>query len=111
MWTVPETARPIILEMVRRIVDGFAPDRVILFGSHAAGQAGPDSDVDLLVVLPCPGSTRQRVVEIRQALADLPLPKDVIVVTPEYFKRHRDIVGTVVWPAVREGELLYERPS
>ena len=59
----------------------------------------------------CEKSPRHQVVEIRTALADLPLPKDVIVVTPEYFKRYRDVVGTVIWPAVREGKLLYERAA
>lgn len=101
----------IIEEMVRRIVAHFSPERLILFGSHARGAAGPDSDVDLLVVMRCPQSTRVQVVEIRKVLADLPIAKDVVVVTPEYFARYRDIVGTIVWPAVREGKLLYERAA
>jgi len=101
----------IIEEMVQRIVERFSPDRVILFGSYARGAAGPDSDVDLLVVMRCTESTWQQAVEIRQSLADLPIAKDVIVVTPEYFERYRDIIGTVVWPAVREGKVLYERAA
>lgn len=113
MDTVEPYASPtaIIEEMVRRIVSHFSPERLILFGSHARGAAGPDSDVDLLVVMPCPQSTRLQVVEIRKLLADLPIAKDVVVVTPEYFARYRDIVGTIVWPAVREGKLLYERAA
>ena len=103
--------RDLIEEMVRRIVEQFSPDRVILFGSHARGAAGPDSDVDLLVVMDCPDPTRQPATEIRKALADLPVPKDVIVVTPEYFRRYSNIVGTIVWPAVHEGKLLYERTA
>lgn len=99
----------IMESMVRRIVERFSPDRVILFGSYARGAAEPDSDVDLLVVMRCTESTWQQAVEIRQSLADLPIAKDVIVVTPEYFERYRDIIGTVVWPAVREGKVLYER--
>ena len=59
----------------------------------------------------CEKSARHQVVEIRKALAGLPLPEDVIVVTPEYFKRYRDVAGTVVWPTVREGKLLYERAA
>ena len=102
-------ATEIIEEMVRRVVERFAPERVILFGSRATGKAAPDSDADLLVVMRCVDSPREHAVEIRKALADLPLGKDVIVVTPEYFARYRDVVGTVVWPAVREGKLLYER--
>jgi len=44
------TAQERIEEMVRRIVRRFAPEKIILFGSHARGTAGPDSDVDLLIV-------------------------------------------------------------
>lgn len=103
------SASEVIEEMVRRVVERFAPERIILFGSRATGQAAPSSDADLLVVMHCAVSPREQAVEIRKALADLPLAKDIIVVTPEYFTRHRDVVGTVVWPAVREGRPLYER--
>lgn len=95
--------------MVRRIVACFSPQRIILFGSHARGFAGPDSDVDLLVVMDCARSTREQVVEIRRVLLDIRAPKDVVVVTPEYFDRYRDVIGTIVWPAVHEGKVLYER--
>lgn len=102
---------PIMEAMVGRIVERFSPDRVILFGSYARGAPSSDSDVDLLVVMRCAQSTWQQAVEIRKSLADLPIAKDVIVVTPEYFDRYRDIIGTVVWPAVREGKVLYERAA
>lgn len=101
----------LIEEMVRRIVRDFSPEKIILFGSHARGNAGADSDIDLLVVAQCDGETRAKVVEIRRALADLPAAKDIIVVTPEYFARYRDVVGTIVWPAMREGRILYERAA
>jgi predicted nucleotidyltransferase len=103
------TAQPKIDEMVRRIVSGFAPERIILFGSQARETAAPESDVDLLVVMASTVAPRQQVVEIRKALADLHVAKDIIVVSPEYFDRYRDVVGTVVWPAVREGRVLYEQ--
>lgn len=95
--------------MVRRIVDRFDPEKIILFGSYARGTAGPDSDVDLLVVLPVVGPKRKKAIEIHVALAGVGLPKDVIVVTPEELERNRDIVGTIVYPALREGRTLYER--
>ena len=49
-----------IAEMVRRIVERFDPEKIILFGSHARGDATPDSDVDLLVVMPVQGSSARR---------------------------------------------------
>ena len=98
-----------IREMVRRIVEGFDPEKIYLFGSHARGDAGPDSDVDILVVMDVNGCKRDKQVEIRFALHDIRGAKDIIVVTPEEFDRRRDIVGTIVRPAVREGKLLYAR--
>lgn len=98
-----------IREMVRRIVLRFQPERVILFGSHARGEAGPDSDVDLLVVLPVEGLKHKKQVEIRVALHDLRIPKDIIVTTPEDFAWRKDVVGTIEYPAVREGKVLYAR--
>jgi predicted nucleotidyltransferase len=95
--------------MVRRIVRAFDPERVILFGSHARGQGGPDSDVDLLVVMPVEGSKRQKQLEVRMALGDSWLPVDVIVTRPEDFAWRKDVVGTVECPACREGKVLYVR--
>ncbi|MCW5982020.1 MAG: nucleotidyltransferase domain-containing protein [Bryobacteraceae bacterium] len=99
----------LIDEMVRRIVRQFHPERVILFGSHARGDAGPDSDVDLLVVMPVEGSRSEKEIEIRVALHDIGMPKDIIVTTPEDFAWRKEIVGTIEHPAVKEGEVLYAR--
>jgi len=95
--------------MTERIVTQFHPDKIILFGSHARGQAGPDSDVDLLVVMPVAGSKRQKAIEIGVALHDIPVAKDVIVVSPDDFEWRSRTVGTIERPAAREGKLLYER--
>jgi predicted nucleotidyltransferase len=98
-----------IRKMVRRIVKRFDPDKIILFGSYARGNAGPDSDVDLLIVMPVSGSTRRMAVEIGVALHDIRLPKDVIVTTPEEFEWRKDTIGTIEWPAWREGKVLYAK--
>ena len=95
--------------MVERIVRQFMPDKIILFGSHARGSAGPDSDVDLLIVMPVTGSKREKAVEIGVALHDIRVPKDLIVVTPEEFEWRKDTVGTIEWPAWREGKVVYAR--
>ena len=96
-----------IREMVRRIVRQFQPERIILFGSHARGEAGPDSDVDLLVVMPVEGSRREMAVRIGVALHDIPVPKDIIVTTPEEYEWRKEIVGTIERPATLEGKVLY----
>jgi predicted nucleotidyltransferase len=97
-------------EITKRIVSKFNPEKIILFGSHARGAAGPDSDVDLLVVMPVEGSKRVKAVEIGLTLQDLPLPIDVLVSTPEEFSWRKEVVGTIERPASREGKFLYGRP-
>jgi len=99
-----------IQQMVRRIVSRFHPEQIILFGSHARGEAGPDSDVDLLIVLPFLGSKREKQLEIRLALQSIRTPKDILVTTPEDFLWRKEIPGTIERPAAREGKILYARP-
>ena len=94
---------------MNRIVAAFEPLRIILFGSLARGEAGFDSDVDLLVVVPEVWHRFEQAVAIRRVLADLPISKDIIVVTPEEIEKSKWRVDSIVWPAVQEGRTLYER--
>ncbi len=105
----PTTVQEKIDRMVKRIVNKFAPEKIILFGSQARGDAGPDSDVDLLIVMPVEGSVADMGIEIRMALHDIHIPIDVLVTTPEEFSWRKDYVDTIEWPATREGKLLYAR--
>jgi uncharacterized protein len=102
-----KVSQKLIREMVNRIVRRFDPEKVILFGSYATGKAGPDSDVDLLVVMPFSGSKRKKAVEIGVELHDMRVAKDVIVVRPDEFEWRKDIMGTIEWPAAHEGKVLY----
>ena len=83
--------------------------RFELFGSVLRDDFRPDSDIDLLVVMAVEGSVCEKRLEIRLALPDLPVPVDVIVTTPEDFAWRKDVVGTIEWPATREGKVLYAR--
>jgi HEPN domain-containing protein/predicted nucleotidyltransferase len=94
--------------MAKRIAKKFHPEKIILFGSHARGDAGPESDVDLLVVMPLDGCGSDKALEIREALDDMVVPKDIIVTSPEDFAWRKEIVGTIEWPATHEGKVLYE---
>jgi predicted nucleotidyltransferase len=98
-----------IAGMVQRIVERFHPEKIILFGSHARGDAGPDSDVDLLVVMPFEGSHREKQIGLRTELHDLPVAKDIIGTRPEEFAWRKEVPGTMEQPAVNEGRIVYER--
>jgi len=93
--------------MIKRIAELFQPEKIILFGSHARGEAGPDSDVDLLVIMRVRGSKREAQLRVREALHDIRVAKDVIVSTPEEFSWRQRVVGTIERQAVREGEVRY----
>ena len=104
-------ANVVIDAMVRRITGRFQPEKIILFGSYARGEATDDGDVDLLVVMHVEGSRRGKANEIDLALSDRTVPLDVIVVTPEQFDRQKDVIGTVIRQAAREGKVVYERAA
>ncbi len=97
----------ILKQITDRIREKFHPRRIILFGSHARGEAGADSDYDLLIVMPVRGSKRKKAVEIGAALHDIKVSKDILVTTPEDFDWRKNVTGTIEYPASREGRVLY----
>jgi predicted nucleotidyltransferase len=97
--------------LVHRIVQHFSPDKVILFGSHARGESGPESDVDLLVLFAELEDARERARELYRVLGGGALSKDIVVSTTARFERYKNVPNTIYWPAAREGRVLYERPA
>lgn len=94
--------------IVKRLVDGFHPKRIILFGSQARQSADNRSDVDLLVISPIKGNRSDLMLAMDRALKGLGIARDIIVLTPEEFEIDRQIPGTVARPAWLEGKVLYE---
>lgn len=99
--------RETIGRMTQRIVEQFRPTRIILFGSHARGDATADSDLDFLVVMPFSDSRLKPCVEIRKVLRGFGVPKDVILLTPDEFETYRDVPGSIAYPATHEGQVLH----
>ena len=102
-------SQKVISKIRERLVAGFHPEKIILFGSQARKTADERSDVDLLVVSPIKGKRRRMMVEMDRALSELDYAFDIIVLTAQEFERDRGIPGTVGRYAAREGRILYER--
>ena len=98
---------PLYQEITRRIVAAANPVKVILFGSQARDTAHASSDLDLLVIERDPVSTHQESIRLRRLLRDLDIPIDIIVVEQSFAERYGDIPGSVLYPAFREGTVLY----
>ena len=100
---------PILQEIIRRIVDVAAPQRIVLFGSRARGAALPDSDYDLLVIRRGVKQRRRMAMDIYRSLRGIPYGVDVIVDTPEHLAAMAAKPGFVYTEALREGAVVYEQ--
>lgn len=94
-------------DLVNRVVRTVQPLRIILFGSAAKGQTGPDSDLDVLVVMPDGVHRRHTAQRLYRVLADLGIPKDLVVVTESDVRQFGDEPSLVIHPALKEGKELY----
>ena len=103
MVTMPE-----IEDMGRRIAREFDPERIVLFGSHATGTAGGDSDVDLLVVLPFEGRSLHKSLEIMNRI-DARFPLDLLARRPDDVARRYAQGDPLIREALDHGKVLYER--
>jgi predicted nucleotidyltransferase len=92
-----------------RLVEGFHPEKIILFGSQARGTADDRSDIDILVVCSFAGKRRHLMLEMDRALGGLDYAFDIIILRPEEFRIDSLIAGTVGRYASQEGKVLYER--
>ncbi len=107
---IPNQVQPLISEMVNRIVAGFDPEEIILFGSQARGEAGKDSDVDLAVIFSSlPGRHMDRAVEIHRCLHGMGISKDIIVLTRQDYEEQKPWVGTIGRIVARDGKVLYKK--
>lgn len=82
-----------------------AGSEVILFGSYARGDAGPDSDLDFMVVEPVVKGRRAESVRLRKALGSVGAPVDVLVVGRELFESWKLIPSNVIYWAAQEGRV------
>ena len=100
-------SQAVLDEIVRPIAEVAKPERIVLFGSAARGEMGPNSDIDLLVIR-AGDQDRSRVLgDIYLALHGVGQAVDVVLVTPEEVERYRNTPALVIAPALREGREVY----
>jgi predicted nucleotidyltransferase len=85
-----------------------SPARVLLFGSHARGDAGPDSDLDFLVIEQEGDGHFEEMIRLRRCLPPLGVPVDILVMSEQLVQRRSKVPGTMVRTALREGRLIAE---
>ncbi len=96
-------------EVVQRVIGRFSPDKILLYGSFAYGDPRPDSDFDLLVVLPDPPA-RQVGYEVAREIR-LNHPLQLVFMNTEKFEETKDVVGGLAYPANHWGKVLHEKAS
>ena len=103
-----DDARAATLRRIVTALRAWDPERIILFGSHARGDAGPDSDLDILVVLPDrQPATRATLIDMRVAIGAVPIDYDLLITSHSEYAWRREYVGAIEYPAHLEGVELY----
>jgi predicted nucleotidyltransferase len=94
-------------EAVARIVEQAHPSRIILFGSAARDESSPQSDIDLLVVMPEGTHKRRTAQMLYRKLRGLPVPVDIVVTTEIDLNQQKDNPGLIYRTILQEGKVLY----
>lgn len=97
-------------EAIRRLVAAFDPERIVLFGSRARGEADAASDIDLLIVAETEEPVHARMGKAQRALRGLPVAADVFVCTPREAATYAGWLSHTVAVALREGRTVHARP-
>lgn len=100
-----------IAEIVSKIASGYNPDKIILFGSYATGNANENSDLDLFVIKDTDIPRPQRTIQVRRMLYGSMIPIDLIVYTPKEIDESKENRFGFVYEVLITGKTLYERPS
>lgn len=103
---MPTASENLITEAGRRLAEAAPDARVILFGSHARGEDGPDSDLDLLVIEPELESRRAEFVRLREELRGLKMAIDLVLVSAQHVEEWGHFEGTMLNDALNEGRVL-----
>jgi predicted nucleotidyltransferase len=96
-------------DIVNRIAAKFNPDKIILFGSYAAGNPNSDSDIDLLVIKDTDLPRHKRSFDIQKFLIGSMIPMDILVYTAKEFEQEKNERSSFLFSAIKTSKILYER--
>ena len=102
-----ETKR--IDDIVERIAIKFNPDKIILFGSYAAGNPNNDSDIDLLIIKDTDLPRHKRSFDIHKSLIGSMIPMYILVYTTKEFEQEKKEKSSFLYSAIKTSKILYER--
>jgi len=94
-------------QLVQRIVEIVDPLKIILFGSAVRGDMGPDSDIDVLVVMPEGVHRRKTAQLLYREIRGLGVPFDILITTPQNLEKHKNNIGLIYQTILREGKEVY----
>ena len=93
--------------IVDRIVKAIQPQKIILFGSQARGEAGEHADIDLMIIQETNLPRHKRYPVVRRLFRGMGIPMDILVYTPDEFARFQSVPGSFTYTVAHEGKVLY----
>lgn len=107
----PKVDDALMAEVVSRLCKAGDPEKIILFGSHARGDAHDESDLDILVIEDSNVPRYQREAKYRRPLRDMMISKDILVWTPDEIEEWSEVKSHLITTIMREGKILYEKEN
>ena len=98
-----------INNILEKIINGYDPEKIYIFGSYATKTANDDSDLDILIIKDTASSFFNRIREVRKLIQPQSLPVDIIAYTPTEFNEKKEFVNHIAYIVNKEGKLVYER--
>lgn len=102
-----ESNQNVIEQLVQKIVDNVHPLKILLFGSASRDEITPDSDIDVLIVMPEGVHRRQTAQLLYRQITGLGIPFDIIVATPNDLQKYKDNIGLIYHTVLKEGKEIY----
>jgi len=96
-------------DLIRKIVSGLKPEKIILFGSYAYGNPTPDSDLDILIIMESKSRPAERALQVSRLIRPRPFPMDILVRTPGEIAQAQAVGDSFISHILQRGKIIYDR--